>query len=224
MYFNRFLPQIAIVDTKCYEIIVYCILFLGIILPMKLPSDQPGKNQPDKPGQEPDNLPPTKSMGRGMYAMAWLFAIALLTLFFSGHEKRRINPNQNPESRVLNGNAEVILQQNRQGHYVTNGTINGVEVIFLLDTGATDVSIPEHIADKIGLKKGRAIPISTANGTIRAYQSWISALGIGEIIIEDVDANINPEVRDDFILLGMSALKKLEFTQRDGTLTLRNYQ
>ena len=186
---------------------------------MNSPSNQPGKHE-----QDPDNPPPTKTLGRGMYVLAWIFAIALLTMFFSGHEKRRINPNQNPESRVLNGNTEVVLQQNRQGHYVTNGTINGVEVTFLLDTGATDVSIPEHIADKIGLKKGRAIPISTANGTIRAYQSWISRLGIGEMIIEDVDANINPEVRDDFILLGMSALKKIEFTQRDGTLTLRNYQ
>ncbi len=162
-------------------------------------------------------------MGRGMYTIAWIFAIALLTVFFSGHEDKRINPNQNPESRISGKATEVILKQNRQGHYVTNGTINDVNVIFLLDTGATDVSIPEHVADKIGLRKGRGIPISTANGVIKVYQSWIKDLTIGDILLHDIDANINPEVRDDFILLGMSALKKIEFTQRDGTLTLKAY-
>ena len=178
-------------------------------------------NVPDK---DPDNKQPIQSMGRGMYAVAWLLGIALLTVFFSGHEEKRINPNQNPESRLKNGVTEVVLQQNRQGHYVTNGTINGEEVVFLLDTGATEVSIPLHIAEKIGLKKGRGIPISTANGTIKVYQSWIRELGIGDILLSDVDANINPEVADDFILLGMSALKQLEFTQRGETLTLRAYR
>ena len=168
---------------------------------------------------------PTKSMGRGMYTIAWLLGIGLLTLFFSGHEEKRhmqrINPNQNPDSSIQDGQAQVVLKQNRQGHYVTNGTINGKEVTFLLDTGATDVSIPAHIADSIDLKRGRSIPISTANGNIKVYQSWVKELGIGDIILEDVDANINPEMRDDFILLGMSALTKLEFTQRGNTLTLR---
>jgi len=186
---------------------------------MNIPTRQPDQS----PDNNSENNQPTKGLGRGMYIVAWLLGIALLTFFFSGHEERRMNPNQHPQSRTADGVTEVVLQQNRQGHYVTNGTINGHEVTFLLDTGATDVSIPEHIADKIELKKGRAIPISTANGTIKVYQSWIQELGIGGILILNVDANINPEVKDDFILLGMSALKKLEFTQRGKTLTLKTY-
>ncbi len=178
------------------------------------------------PMQEPEhnsNNQPIKNIGRGMYTIAWLFAIALLTVVFSGYEERKLNPNQNPESRSNNGITEVVLKQNRQGHYVSNGTINGVKVVFLLDTGATDVSIPVHLADEIGLKKGRSIPISTANGTIKAYQSWVKELTIGYILLHDIDANINPGMNDDFILLGMSALKKLEFTQRDGVLILKTY-
>jgi len=176
------------------------------------------ENDPNK--QQQSN---TQTMGRGMYTAAWIFAIGLLTIFFSDFEERKVNPNRNPESRNSNGVQEVVLKQNRQGHYVTSGTINGQTVIFLLDTGATDVSIPEHIANQIGLKKGRSIPISTANGTIRVYQSWIKEITIGDIRLTDVDANINPEVNDDFILLGMSALKDLEFTQRNNTLTLKTY-
>lgn len=178
-------------------------------------------NPRQEPENEQNNNPSTRGMGRGMYSLAWFLAIGLLTLFFSGFEERKINPNQNPQSQIINGQAEVILQQNRQGHYITTGVINGTEVIFLLDTGATDVSIPAHIADLIGLQRGRSIPVSTANGTIRVYQSWIEQLSIGDIVLRDVDANINPQVSDDFILLGMSALGKLEFTQREGTLTLK---
>ncbi|MCP3673816.1 MAG: TIGR02281 family clan AA aspartic protease [Gammaproteobacteria bacterium] len=174
--------------------------------------------------QNSDNDQPTQSIGRGMYAIAWLFGLALLTLFFSGHEERKINPNKNPDSSMQNGVAEVVLQQNRQGHYVTNGTINGHEVVFLLDTGATDVSIPAHIADDIGLKRGRSMQVSTANGTIKVYQAWLQEVSIAEIVLTNVDANINPGIKDNFILLGMSALKHLEFTQRGRTLTLKTYQ
>ena len=181
--------------------------------------------KPFKP-EEPDNNqgPQTKGMGQGMYFVAWLLGIALLTMMFSGVEERRINPNMNPESISANGVTEVVLKQNRQGHYVTRGTINGQPVVFLLDTGATDVSVPEHIAASVGMKKGRDIRMSTANGVITAYESWISEVGIDNLIISDVDANINPAVKDDFILLGMSALKKVEFTQQGDTLTIRSYQ
>ena len=182
---------------------------------MQLPNQPPDKNNPEHHH--------SRKIGRGMYAIAWILGVVLLTLFFSGHEKRKINPNQSPESRLNNGATEVVLQQNRQGHYVTNGSINDTNVVFLLDTGATDVSIPAHIAKTIGLKKGRAIPIATANGNITVYQSWIEKVTIGDLVIEDVDANINPEMEDDFILLGMSALKKIEFTQKNDKLTLKSY-
>ena len=56
-----------------------------------------------------------------------------------------------------NGKAQVTLQQNRQGHYVTNGAINGTQVTFLLDTGATQVSIPGHIAETLSLQAGANI-------------------------------------------------------------------
>jgi aspartyl protease family protein len=159
-----------------------------------------------------------------MYFMAWIAGLALLTVLFSGIAERKVNPNQSPNARVANGVTEVVLKQNRKGHYVTTGTINGQEVVFLLDTGATDVSVPAHIAEKVNMSKGRPINVMTANGMITAYQSWIAEIGIDELLITDVDANINPAVKDDFILLGMSALKRLEFTQRGDTLTLRSYQ
>ena len=175
--------------------------------------------------EDPKNHSPQSPhpLGRGFYTIAWILGIALLTTLFSGHEERRINPNQNPQSQMSNGVAEVVLKQNRQGHYVANGVINGQQVTFLLDTGATDVAIPGRIAERLALKEGRSIQMNTANGTIRVFESWVDQLEIGELKIRDVDANINPHMDEDFILLGMSALKDLELIQKNNQLTIRQY-
>jgi aspartyl protease family protein len=176
-------------------------------------------NQND--GNKPPQSQQTKQLGKGFYAVAWILAIFFLTSLFSGHEQKRINPNQSPQTSLINGGAEVILKQNRQGHYVTNGLINGQPVTFLLDTGATDVAVPGKLAEKLNLKKGRPLTMNTANGSIRVYESWVKELKLGELVITDVDANINPNMDEDFILLGMSALKDLELIQRNNQLTIR---
>ena len=92
-----------------------------------------------------------QKMGKTMTYLAWVMGLVLLTLFFSRYLDRQDNPNQSPESYIDGSNAVVILQQNRAGHYVTNGYINGYQVKFLLDTGATQVSIPASVAERLAL-------------------------------------------------------------------------
>jgi aspartyl protease family protein len=63
----------------------------------------------------------------------------------------------------------------------------------------------------------------TANGVARGYGTEVREVRIGDIALHDLPASINPNVHDDIVLLGMSFLKKIEFTQRDDTLILRQY-
>ena len=166
----------------------------------------------------------TKKIGAGMYAAAWIGVFALLTLLFGNWEDKQYNPNQTVQSQIGDrGDRIVTLQRNRYGHYVTSGEINGKEVTFLLDTGASDVSIPASVADTLGLERGAPRYYATANGRITAFSSRLDSLRIGDITLHDVSASINPRGHDDSILLGMSALKQLEFTQRGDTLTIRQY-
>ncbi len=160
-------------------------------------------------------------MGQGMMVVAFLIALGLLTMFFSGVEKTQRNPNQSPTSILNNNVVEVVLERNRQGHYLVVGEINGREAEFLLDTGATDVVIPEPIAASLGLSKGLAGRAMTANGAVTVYDTQIRELKIGNIRLENVNASINPGMRNQEILLGMSALKQIEFIQRGSQLTLR---
>lgn len=156
--------------------------------------------------------------------IAWFLAFGLMVFAFQDFLDNQSNPNQFPENRITNqGKIEVTLQRNRQGHYVSGGTINNVPVTFLLDTGATQVSIPEHIANNMGLQRFNNYRVQTANGTVTVYRTKIETLSIGDIVLHNVDAHINPSMRSDEILLGMSALKRVEFRQRGNVLVLTEY-
>ncbi|WP_371926165.1 TIGR02281 family clan AA aspartic protease [Pseudomonas sp. LPB0260] len=156
-----------------------------------------------------------------MLVLAWLAALLLATRFFADWEESQRNPNRQPESLHGSDYVEVRLASSRQGHYRATGQINGEPVTFLLDTGATQVAVPVEAARRLGLRAGAAITISTANGRATAHRTQLASLRLGDIVLHDVEALIAPGMDGEEVLLGMSALKQLEFTQRDGTLMLR---
>ena len=95
-----------------------------------------------------------KQIGRGMIVIAWILIFGILVWFFGVLETNKRNPNQNVSTQVLSsGEKEVVLQSSTHGHYVATGKINNEEVTFLVDTGASYVSVPERVAKNIGLKK-----------------------------------------------------------------------
>jgi aspartyl protease family protein len=161
-------------------------------------------------------------LGKGMLIVAWIIGLGLLTLLFDDQLAKQFNPNAQPISSSNQGVQEVRLKQNRAGHYVSSGAINGQPVVFLLDTGATHVSVPMHLAEQLNLQKGRASWVQTANGRVQVAQTYIQRLSIGDIQLDNVRANLNPGFKSNEILLGMSALKQLEFTQKGEWLILRN--
>lgn len=175
---------------------------------------------------ESDNIVMNESkqgLGKGMIYAAWLVALGLLTLFFNHFLDKQNNPNQELTTRASQeGGYEVILQRNRSGHYVASGTINDKPVVFFLDTGATVVSIPSSIADNLNLQRGTPRLSSTANGTITTYSTTLDSIALGPIKLHQVPADINPYMLDDEILLGMSFLKHLDFSQRGDMMILRH--
>ena len=163
----------------------------------------------------------SRKVGIGMLAIAWIMIFGLLGLFFKGVLEKQNNPNALPLSRTDPLYTEVVLAPNRQYHYVVNGQINQQEVVFLLDTGATDVVIPATVADQLGLKQGTKRYAKTANGTVAVYNTLIEHLAIGDIELHDLTASINPAMEGKVILLGMSALSRIEFSQQADRLILR---
>jgi aspartyl protease family protein len=162
----------------------------------------------------------TETMGRGMMVVACALGIGLLTLFFNAAEEQQRNPNQNPDTETGAQSHKVELDRNRAGHYLVTGTINKMPAEFLLDTGATDVVIPAALAANMRLNRGRPTRAMTANGPVTVYATTIDELSIGGISLYNVRASLNPAMAAPQILLGMSALKQIEFIQRGDSLTL----
>ena len=152
----------------------------------------------------------------------WVAFIAGFTFIFSWLLDKQYNPNQSNITRVSSsGHQEVVLQRGRGGHYLAAGMINGHPVVFLLDTGATYVSIPLPLANRIGLEKGPTGLATTANGTVEVFSTRLDKVSLGHIELENVAASINPGMQGEEILLGMSFLGHLEMLQRDDALRLR---
>ena len=165
-----------------------------------------------------------KKIGAIMMALMWLGIFLLLGLFFSDVIDKQNNPNQSIKTTLLDGDIkELVLNRNKHGHYVASGTINSVPVTFMLDTGATDVSIPSSIAGKLNLKAGPSATYQTANGPVRVTLTRLKQISLGDIKLTDVRATINPGFQGNEVLLGMSFLKHLEFTQRGNQLTLKQF-
>lgn len=163
-----------------------------------------------------------KSMGKGMIIIAWVLIFGLLIWFFGVLEKNKRNPNQDVSTQVLgNGEKEVVLESSSYGHYIATGKINNSKVIFLVDTGASYVSVPESVANKIGLIKGAEMLVSTANGTISVFATTLDEVSIGDIKLYNIRADINPYMEGDKILLGMSFLRDLSITHQGDQLTIR---
>ena len=161
---------------------------------------------------------PHQRLGKGMAWIASLIVLGLLTLYFNRHIDQRDNPNR--QLQVAPG-AELVLKRSRNGHYIFPGTINQKPVTFILDTGATLVSIPAHLGEGLGLKPGARQRSITANGVVETRATQLPELAFGPFSLREVPASLNPGMQDDFILLGMSVLRQLEFTQRGDTLVLR---
>lgn len=155
-------------------------------------------------------------LSKVMTYLMWISLLGLLTLFFNRylHPNADINKNSN-----LSG--EVRLKADRYGHYVAPGFINDEPVRFLLDSGATSVSIPAQLASRLGLQRGARGEAMTANGVVTIYRTQLNSVRLGGVELYNVSASINPGMTGEQVLLGMSFMRHLDLTQRNGELTLK---
>ncbi len=107
------------------------------------------------------------------------------------------------------GGNRIVLPVDSRGHFMTQGTINGRTVNFMLDTGATLVALSAADATRIGLdySKGTPVRFSTANGMAAGYRLRLNSVRVGDVEVYDVDAIVS-EQSMPFILLGNSFINR----------------
>ena len=135
--------------------------------------------------------------------------------FEGKHQRLRLG------ERVVNAPAAVtpgrlVLNADSQGHFWTQGKINGGEVRFLVDTGATMIALGRSDARRLGLNytRGERAASVTANGVVATWRVRLDTVEIAGVRLHNVDAMVHE--RDlPVTLLGMSVLSRMRW-QRDG--------
>lgn len=120
------------------------------------------------------------------------------------------------------GAGKVIMTADLQGHYYVNGSINGSSIRFLVDTGATMISLGASDARRMGLDIGRGQKgmAQTANGQAAVTKVKLDTVSIGDVTLHNVDALVHQNEMP-MALLGMSFLNRMEMQRDSNTMTLK---
>lgn len=157
--------------------------------------------------------------------LAWIaiFAVGFAMFAFRGEFGAlgsRLKSEVAGPSAVAIGD-ELRIPMREDGHFWVAAKVNGHDVRFLVDSGATTTTISPQVAEAAGIEAGlRADIVSTANGTIAMPRSRASLVEVGPIQRTDIAINIHPT--DELNVLGMNFLSSLRSWGVQGnTLVLR---
>ncbi|MEE8438150.1 MAG: TIGR02281 family clan AA aspartic protease [Micropepsaceae bacterium] len=159
----------------------------------------------------------------------WAAIVLVLFLGFSFQDElqfvwQRVRAELVPSYPIVTAENEMVLGESAGGQYHVIGMVNGLEVNFLVDTGASDTVLTPSDAERLGynledLDFSRVY--QTANGLGRGAPMQLDTLSVGPLVFYDFPASIN-ETDMGSSLLGMSFLRQLDsFEVRDRRLYLR---
>jgi len=115
-------------------------------------------------------------------------------------------------------NGTLILGQHPSGHYFVDGAVNGKPLTFVVDTGASVVSLPRAVAMSAQIYCRDKVLMQTANGSASACTAVIPRLKFGPFQIKDAQATISPNLNQP--LLGMSVLQQYRIEQEGGEMRI----
>jgi len=116
----------------------------------------------------------------------------------------------------------ATVPSNGRGDMVADGEVNGVRVRFMVDTGASFITLPAREAARLGLeyRNGQKIMMETANGDVLGHRVKLDTVRVGDIALRDIDAVVIDGKNLSSALLGMSFLNRVDMKREGTTLTL----
>jgi len=145
-------------------------------------------------------------------ALVWiaLFGIAYLV----------IDAQLQPKVATAESGGEIVIPRSRDGHFYVAGQINGQPVTFLVDTGASSVSVKSALAGRLGLPRGQPVAIGTAAGMTQGEEVAGQTVTLGGITVREVRIIVLAGMPAE-ALLGQNVLRHLEVIQTADRMVLR---
>jgi aspartyl protease family protein len=160
------------------------------------------------------------------YAIVWLGIILLLVLGYSfrdGLTNNRLMAELLPHRANISDDGSFTIRSREDGHFYIEAKINNASVLFMVDTGASDIVLAPDDAKRAGLAPETlnfSRTYQTANGTVMGAPVKLASLRIGTIHMRDIPASVNGAAMENS-LLGMRFLQELrEYKVEGNTLTL----
>ena len=149
--------------------------------------------------------PPSAPRQTGLVPLI-LFWCAVMGLLYAG-----MTYYLRPQQVRIQANGDLVIQRALDGHFYAPGRIQGREVMFLVDTGASLVTVSETFARQAQLTGGTSTVFRTANGDRPGRIVEGIPVQIGPVEINRVRIGIGLSVGDDNqALLGQSFLSKFD--------------
>jgi aspartyl protease family protein len=155
-------------------------------------------------------------IGRGLQMFAgWVIIFLAVFVAFTLKDDfielgQRVLDDTRGEKVAVQQGAAMRIKQSLDGHFWVDAELNGHNVRFLVDSGATTTSIAGSTARRAGIEPSRGLPVlvQTANGTVTVQRGRAGRLRLGTIERNDLAVHISDGF-GEVNVLGMNFLSSL---------------
>lgn len=126
-----------------------------------------------------------------------------------------------PKPVTVTAAGALVIAQARDGHFYATGTVAGLPARFMVDTGASMVTVSEAFAQQAGLVGGTPTVFRTANGDLQGRTLMGVPVSVGPVQVSGVRVGVGlVGGAADEVLLGQSFLNQFDITLSERQMTL----
>ncbi|SET34215.1 aspartyl protease family protein [Nitrosomonas marina] len=144
----------------------------------------------------------------------WIIIFSAAYLYFDTRLEPRVSA-----AREYLENGSVIIPRSWDGHYYVQGSVNGFPVKFMIDTGASVVSVGKQFARSANLPAGRPASFATAGGVVQGEMVFNQTIEAGGIVMSGLQVSVG--LHGDVALLGQNFLRNIDVIQSNDTMILK---
>lgn len=157
-------------------------------------------------------------LGAFAIAAVWLAVAGVLYLVFDRMEQKR----QASLKPYALSSGDLVIPRQRDGHFHVEGEVNRQPVRFLVDTGASHVSVSQALAEQAGLPAGQSITLHTANGQRPGQLVRSVPVRAGHLVLNDTSITVGLSgMAPEQALLGQAFLKHFDVEISRDEMVLR---
>jgi len=144
----------------------------------------------------------------------WVIIFSIVYVFFDSQQKPKIATGK--DGGMF---GQIVIPRSLDGHYYVRGSINGYPIDFMVDTGASVVSVSKSLAKKANLPNGVPANFSTAGGMVMGEVVSGQSVEAGGIMVNGIGVSVG--IQGGVALLGQNFLRRVDVLQSNDTMILQ---